>query len=130
VISVESGAPWAGRIAFLGALCLTGVLERFQFGLRFLEGRTWWASNGRDILNGVAFAALTASAWWIGFEPAVAMVNGATVLVLVNALQAALGQRRGATWMSVALAVALGSPTLVAPGAMDRAIQATLELLF
>lgn len=129
-MSVEPAEPWAGRAAFLLALCLTGVLERVQFSLRFLEGRTWWASNGRDVLNGVAFAALSASTWWIGFSPAVALVNGATVLVLVNALQSALGRRGGATWMSVALAVVLGSPTLVAPAAMDRAIQATLELLF
>ena len=130
-MGVESGAQWAGRGAFLAALCLTGVLERVQFGLRFLEGRTWWASNGRDVLNGVAFAALVGSAWWIGFSLPVALVNGATVLVSVNALQSALGQRRrGATWMSVGLAVALGLPTLVAPAAMDRAIQATLELLF
>jgi hypothetical protein len=129
-MSVEPGAQWAGRGAFLVALCLTGVLERVQFGLRFLEGRTWWASNGRDVLNGVAFAALIGSAWWIGFSPPVALVNGATVLVLVNALQSALGLRRGATWMSVGLAVALGLPALVAPAAMDWAIQATLELLF
>ena len=130
-MGVESGAQWAGRGAFLAALCLAGVLERVQFGLRFLEGRTWWASNGRDVLNGVAFAALVGSAWWIGFSLPVALVNGATVLVSVNALQSALGQRRrGATWMSVGLAVALGLPTLVAPAAMDRAIQATLELLF
>ena len=129
-MSLEPGAQWAGRIAFLGALCLTGVLERVQFGLRFLEGRTWWASNGRDVLNAIAFTALIGTAWWIGFSPPVALINGSTVLVLVNALQSALGQRRGATWMSVALAVALGAPTLVAPAAMDRAIQATLELLF
>jgi hypothetical protein len=32
--------------------------------------------------------------------------------------------------MSVGLAVALGSPTLVAPAAMDRLIRATLALLF
>jgi hypothetical protein len=129
-MGVEAGAQWAGQGALLAALCLTGVLERVQFGLRFLEGRTWWASNGRDVLNGVAFAALVGSAWWIGFSLPVALVNGATVLVSVNALQSALGQRRGATWMSVGLAIALGLPALVAPGAMNRAIQATLELLF
>ena len=129
-LSVEPGTPWAGQVAFLGALCLTGVLERVQFSLRFLEGRTWWASNGRDFLNGAAFTALTVAAWWIGFSPPVALIDAATVLVLVNALQSALGQRRGATWMSVALAVALGSPTVVAPRAMDRAIQVTLDVLF
>ena len=121
---------WAGRGALLAALCATGVLERVQFGLRFLEARTWWASNGRDVLNGAAFAALAASGWLIGFSPPIAIVIGATVLVLVNALQATFRTRKGATWMSMAFSVALGSPALVAPAAVDRAIRALLRMLF
>jgi hypothetical protein len=112
------------------ALCATGVLERVQFGLRFLEARTWWASNGRDVLNASAFAALTGSAWLIGFSLPIAMVLGATVLVMVNALQSVFRTRRGATWMSMALAVALGSPALIAPAEVDRAIRAVLRVLF
>ncbi|HYX89913.1 MAG TPA: hypothetical protein VE782_00005, partial [Myxococcaceae bacterium] len=54
--TLEPSVQWAGRGALLAALCATGVLERVQFGLRFLEARTWWASNGRDVLNGAAFA--------------------------------------------------------------------------
>jgi hypothetical protein len=129
-MSVDPSVQWAGRGAFLAALCLTGVLERVQFRLRFLEGRTWWASNGRDILNAAAFAALVGSAWLIGFSPPTALVNGTAVLVLVNALQSALRPRREATWLSVGLAVVLGLPTLIEPAGVDRVIRATLRLLF
>jgi hypothetical protein len=129
-MSVDPGVQWAGRGAFLAALCLTGVLERVQFRLRFLEGRTWWASNGRDILNAAALAALVGSGWLIGFSPPTALVNGTAVLVLVNALQSALRPRREATWLSVGLAVVLGLPTLIEPAGVDRAIRATLRLLF
>jgi hypothetical protein len=48
----------------------------------------------------------------------------------VNALQSVFRTRRGATWMSMALAVALGSPALIAPVEVDRAIRAVLRVLF
>jgi len=128
--TLDPSVQWAGRGAFLAALCATGVLERVQFGLRFLEARTWWASNGRDVLNASGFAALTGSAWLIGFSLPIALVLGATVLILVNALQSALRRRKGATWTSVALAVALGFPALVAPAQVDRVIRAALRILF
>jgi hypothetical protein len=127
---LDPSVQWVGRGAYLAALCATGFLERVQFGLRFLEARTWWASNGRDVLNAAAFAALTGSAWLIGFSPPIALVLGATVLVLVNALQSALRRRRSATWMSMGLAVALGLPVLIAPADVDGALRAALRMLF
>ena len=121
---------WAGRAAFFVALCLTGILERVQFRLRFLETRTWWASNGRDVLNLAALAMLFGSAWLMGFSAPLALALAASIVVLVNALQSGLGARSGATRTSVAIAVLLGSPALILPSAVDRAARAALAVLF
>jgi hypothetical protein len=119
-----------GRLLFLGVLVLVGVVERLQFRLRFLEGRTWWASNGRDVLNGAAFAAMLGALGLVGFGGPLALLVAAGVLVPVNALQASLGTRPGGAWVSAAVALALGSPVVAAPDAVDRALRTALVWLF
>lgn len=128
----EFGATshWVGRIAFVAALCATGILEHAQFRLRFLEARTWWASNGRDLLNAAAFAALWGACGLIGFSGPLGLVISATVLVLINVLQSAVGLRRGAAVMSVAAALALGLPVAIAPRAVDDLLRWLLAVLF
>lgn len=119
-----------GRVAFVVALCAAGVLERAQFRLRFLEKRTWWASNGRDVLNALAFGALWGACVLIGYPGPLCIVISACVLVLVNALQSGLGLRRGATRISVLLALGLGLPVAIAPRAVDGVVRTALTTLF
>lgn len=128
----EFGAAthWLGRLAFVLALGLTGYLERTQFRLRFLESRTWWASNGRDVLNAVAFAALFSTALLIGFSGPIALLLAGTVVVLMNMLQSALGLRRGATLTSILFSLGLGMPVVIAPRWVDGAVRRSFELLF
>lgn len=119
-----------GRAAFVAALGVTGFIERVQFRLRFLESRTWWASNGRDVLNAVAFGLLFGASLLIGFSGPLSLVIAGTLLVLVNTVQSALGTRRGATRLSIALAFVLGLPVAIAPLAVDDAFRRMLVFLF
>lgn len=119
-----------GRVGFFIALIMVGVLERVQFRLRFLEGRTWWASNGRDVLNASAFLLLSGALALIGFAGPLVLVIAATVLILMIALQTWLGVRPRGTVLSVIAAVALGAPVLAAPATVDRAAREALTFLF
>ena len=129
------GAPdpslqWVGIAVFVAALCATGVLERIQFRLRFLEARTWWASNGRDVLNASAFGLMGVALGILGFGGPLGMVIAAVIVLLVNTVQTTLGTRKGATALSVLTALILGTPVLVAPSAVDAALRDTLLFLF
>ncbi len=115
---------------FFVALVLVGVLERVQFRLRFFEGRTWWASNGRDILNALAFGAMLGALGLVGFGGPLAVVIASAVLVPINALQASLGTRPGGAWLSAAVALVLGAPVVAAPDAVDGALRAAMVWLF
>ena len=120
----------AGRVAFVLMVIAVGWLERIQFRLRFLETRTWWASNGRDVLNAVAFLLLAGALGLIGFGGPLALVVASTVLILMIALQSALGSREHGTVLSVVAALVLGAPVFVVPRAVDQAFRALLLWLF
>jgi hypothetical protein len=119
-----------GLVAFTAALCAIGIVERIQFRLRFLEARTWWASNGRDVLNTVAFLTLLGSLALLGFTGPLLVLIASVIVLLMNTVQASLGTRPGATFMSVAAALILGAPVLVAPAWVDHGMKALLEFLF
>jgi len=127
---LASPAREVGSLVFLVMLCVTALLERLQFTLRKTEASTWWASNGRDVLNLVAFGAISLGLKVLGFTGPISFCIGATLVVLLSALQMSLGKRRLAGLLSVLVAVALGMPILVAPGAVHDLFRAALEVLF
>ncbi len=129
-IEPEPSMRWVGVVVFVAALCATGIVERIQFRLRFLEARTWWASNGRDVLNAVAFAAIGAALGISGFRGPLAVVIAASIILLVNTVQASLGTRRGATVLSALAALMLGAPVLLVPSLLDRGLRSLLLFLF
>ena len=47
--------------------------------LRREEQRAWWAGNGRDLLNAVGFAAVTAALRGYGFPLPAALFSGASL---------------------------------------------------
>lgn len=124
------GLQLFGRVLFFVVLVGVGVLERLQFRLRFMEKRLWWASNGRDVLNLLALGAMIGTLALVGFGGPLALVIASAVLVPVNALQHRLGNRPGGAWLSAAVALALGSPVVAAPGEVDRALRDALLWLF
>jgi hypothetical protein len=114
---VGDGRPWTA-LTFLTSVGVAGLLERVQFRLRADEGRAWWASNGRDVLNAVALGAVSSGLWVYGFRGPLVVCVAGTLVLLLSMAQMRLESRPGSTWWSVGVALALGVPVLVAPGAV------------
>ena len=119
-----------GDGVFLASLAITGLLERLQFRLREREQRRWWISNGRDVLNGLAFGAMSLGLAAVGIPGPRALVLAALLLLLVSGVQAALGDRRLSGWLALSVALALGAPVLIAPDSVSRFAGAILSWFF
>jgi len=119
-----------GSLVFVGTLAITGVLERLQFQLRETETTTWWASNGRDVVNLFALATMAIGLKVIGFTGPIALCIAATLVLLLSALQTALEKHPHIWRWSLGVALALGAPVLVAPRAVHLAFRGAIEWLF
>ena len=122
------GGTWTA-LTFLASVGVAGILERVQYRLRADEGRAWWASNGRDVLNAVALGAVSSGLWVYGFRGPLVVCVAGTLVLLLSMAQMRLESRPGSTWWSVGVALALGAPVLVAPGAVARLFQRVVLLL-
>ena len=125
----EALGAWTGEggtltaVAFLASVGVAGLLERVQYRLRADEGRAWWASNGRDVVNAVALGAVSSGVWIHGFRGPLVVCVAGTLVLLLSMAQMRLESRPGSTWWSVGVALALGAPILIAPGAVARVFQ-------
>jgi len=122
------GGTW-NALTFLASVGVAGLLERVQYRLRADEGRAWWASNGRDVLNAIALGAVSSGLWVYGFRGPLVVCVAGTLVLLLSMAQMRLESRPGSTWWSVGVALALGAPVLVAPGAVARLFQRVVLLL-
>ena len=126
---------WTGEwsvlraLGYLVLLALVGLLERVQFRLKADEGRAWWASNGRDVLNAVALGAVSAGLWLQGFRGPLVVCVGGTLVLLLSLLQMRFQSSPRSTLWSVLSAVVLGLPALVRPGTVARFFQEALAAL-
>ena len=125
---IGDGGTWTG-LTFLASVGVAGLLERVQFRLRANEGRAWWASNGRDVLNAVALGVVSAGLWVHGFRGPLVVCVAGTLVLLLSMAQMRLESRPGSTWWSVGVALALGAPVLVAPAAVARFFQRVVLVL-
>jgi len=106
-----------GDLAYGCALALFVLLQRMALKLRAEEADTWWASNGRDAVNGLAVVTLSAAIWLQGVAPWLAIFFGGTLTLALSGLHSLL-QRTHATepWKPVVVAAAiLGAPLVLAP---------------
>ncbi|MBI3181235.1 MAG: hypothetical protein HYZ28_03730 [Myxococcales bacterium] len=116
---------------FLFALLLTALLERLQFQLRATEASRWWASNGRDVVNALALAAMTVGLRAIGFAGPVSLAIAATLVIIVSLLQTSLARYPTlATFLSVAVSLLVGVPVVAAPRAVQAVFRGVIEGLF
>ena len=122
------GGTWTA-LTFLASVGVAGLLERVQYRLRADEGRAWWASNGRDVLNAVALGAVSSGLWVYGFRGPLVVCVAGTLVLLLSMAQMRLESRPGSTWWSVGVALALGAPVLVAPAAVARFFQRVVLVL-
>src|SRR5215469_11440087 len=116
---IGDGGTWTA-LTFLVSVGVAGLLERVQFRLRANEGRAWWASNGRDVLNAVALGSVSAGLWAQGFRGPLVVCLAGTLVLLLSMSQMRLESRPRSTLWSVVVAIALGLPVLVAPGKVAR----------
>ena len=119
-----------GNAVFVGMLLLTAFLERLQIQLRVTESSKWWASNGRDVVNAFALASMAFGLKVIGFTGPIAFLIASTMVLFVSVLQSSLINRKLSTVLSVAGALAVGLPVILAPIAVDAFFRRTLALLF
>ena len=115
------GGPWPA-LAFLASVGVAGLLERVQ-------GRAWCASNGRYVVNAVALGCVSGGLWAYGCRGPLVVCVAGTLVLLLSMSQMRLESRPLSTLWSVVVALALGAPVLVAPGAVARGFERLLLTL-
>ena len=126
---VVLGLACAGGQSAGAAAANPAERQRVQYRLRADEGRAWWASNGRDVLNAIALGAVSSGLWVYGFRGPLVVCVAGTLVLLLSMAQMRLESRPGSTWWSVGVALALGAPVLVAPAAVARFFQRVVLVL-
>jgi hypothetical protein len=116
------GRTWTA-LTFLASVGVAGLLERVQYRLRADEGRAWWASNGRDVLNAVSLGLVSAGLWVYGFRGPLVLCVAGTLVLLLSMVQMRLESRPRSTLWSVVVALLLGVPVLVAPATVARLLE-------
>ncbi len=123
----------AAGASYLVAVALLVLLQEVGLRLRREERRAWWAGNGRDLLNAVGFAAVTAALRAYGFPFPAALVAGASVTLALFGtsifFETRARVRHPRAW-AVAVGVVLATPPLLAPAAVLAILgQVTAALL-
>ena len=126
-------ARWAAAACYLASVALLVLLQEIGLWLRREERRAWWAGNGRDVLNGVGFAAVTASLRAYGFPLAGALFAGATLTLALFGtsifMETQARTRRPRAW-AVAVGLAFATPVLAFPGEVLGAFARAATALF
>lgn len=105
-----------GDMAYVAALALFVLLQRLAWRLREEEKHAWWASNGRDVANGLAVVTLSVAIWLQGIAPHLAIAFGATLTLALTVLHGFLDKQFSASWKaSWILAALLGAPLVIVP---------------
>jgi len=118
----------AAAACYLASVALLVLLQELGLRLRREERRAWWAGNGRDLLNAVGFAAVTASLRAYGFPLAGALFVGATLTLALFGtsifMETQARTERPRVWALV-VGLAFAAPVLFFPaqvlGAFARA---------
>ena len=121
-----------GDLTYVGALALFVLLQRVALKLRSEERNAWWASNGRDLVNGFAVVTLSTAIYLQGIAPPLALLFGTTLTLLLSVIHS-LSTRQGVPepWRVVLLSAAiLGSPLVIAPARAAEFGAGLLRTLF
>ncbi len=106
-------------VAYVAAVALLVLLQEIGLRLRRQERRAWWASNGRDLLNALGFAAVAGALRGYGFPPAAAIAVGASVTLALFGtsifMETQVETARPRAWALI-LGLLLAAPVLLFPG--------------
>jgi hypothetical protein len=120
-----------GDLAYGAALALFLWLQKLGTRLRAEEEATWWASNGRDVVNGLAVVTLSSAIWLQGVAPWLAVFWGCTLTLALSVLHSFVERRHPEPWKPLVVAAAiLGAPLLLAPEQVAEATAALLQTVF
>ncbi len=129
----SAGERTLAAVLYLAAVALLVLLQEVGLRLRREERRAWWAGNGRDLLNAVGCAAVTAALCAYGFPVPAALVVGASLtLVLFGTsifMETRAGIARPRAW-ALAAALVIAVPILLVPGMVVRAVARVAAALF
>ncbi len=118
---------------YLAAVVLLVLLQEVGLRLRREERRAWWAGNGRDLLNAVGFAAVTAALRAFGFPLPSALVAGASVTLALFGtsifVETQVRVRHPRAW-ALAAGLVIATPVLLAPQAVLLAVARVAGALF
>ena len=120
----------AAGLSYLVLLLFFAFLQRLQLELRGTERETWWASNGRDVVNGLAVAVLAWGLRGVGYGLPTALLLSGVMVLLSTAIQPSLGRWRDRPGWGLAISLLLGLPPLISPPAWERGLSWGLLLLF
>ncbi len=130
--SFPGGTRVAGQLALVGSLALTVWLQQFELRLRREDAALWWASNGRDFINGVSLAAIVLSLWLNGLPGPSALLGGSTLLLAIILFERVLLRRPRfghPVLCALLFALVLATPFLVDAAAVHSALtRAALHL--
>ena len=118
---------------YLAAVALFVILQEFGLRLRRRESRAWWAGTGRDLLNFLGFAAVTAALRAYGFPLPAALAVGATLTLAIFGTSIFVETRaplaRPRAW-ALGVGLVLATPVLVFPEAFLAAFDRLMTGLF
>jgi hypothetical protein len=131
----DIGPAWraVGIAVLLLSLGATVVLQRVQLALSREEASIWWASNGRDLLNAVSLGLVGLALWLVGFSGPIAVLVGATVLLLLNLFESFLSRGPGQAWptgLAFLVALTLAAPLVIAPASVQLIVTRAVARLF
>ena len=120
-------------LALLAAVASAVRLEELGDRLRREEHRAWWASNGRDVINGLALLALSGALVLMGFPgPAALAAGGVLVMALtgVGVVEGRLPARARPRLVALGLGLLLALPLLLFPAEVADGLGALAARLF
>jgi hypothetical protein len=120
-------------LALLAAVASSVRLEELGDRLRREEHRAWWASNGRDVINGLALLALSGALMLMGFPGPAALVAGGVLTLALTGVCVVEGRLpAGAHPRLVALGLGflLALPVLLYPAEVVGGLGALAARLF
>ena len=129
----SDGERLAAAAALVAAVASTVRLEELGDRLRREEHRAWWASNGRDVINGVALLVIGSALVLLGFPGPAALVSGGLLVLAltgVTVLETRLPERARPRLVALAMGLLLALPFLLFPAQVAGALGALAARLF
>jgi uncharacterized membrane protein YkgB len=120
-------------LALVAAVASAVRLEELGDRLRREEHRAWWASNGRDVINGIALLVMGGALMLLGFPGPAALVTGGVLtmaLTGVTVVEGRLPERWRPSLVALALGLLLAMPLLAWPDLVADSLGGLAEALF